>query len=137
MERVTISISEEFAGELTAFMDSRHYANRSEAIRDLARLGLEKTRIDSGEDDGACIATLSYVFSHHTHELSKRLTNAHHEHHDLHVATMHVHLDHENCLEVVVLRGSTRTVRDFANAVIAKRGVAHGSVSFAPVSLPS
>ena len=132
MERVTISVTEEFAGLLSAFMESHAYDNRSEAIRDLARLGLEQARVEVGEEDGACVATLSYVFNHHTRELSKRLTDAQHGHHDLHVATMHVHLDHESCLEVVVLRGPTRAVRDFAKGVIAERGVTHGKVSFVP-----
>lgn len=95
MERVTISMSKEFAAELAAFLDSNGYENRSEALRDLARLGLRHAWLESGRA-GACFATLSYVYNHHTRELSKRLANAHHGHHHLHVATMHVHLDHEN-----------------------------------------
>lgn len=132
MERVTISMSDDFADELSAFMDGHKYDNRSEAIRDLARLGLNAARIDSTVT-GACIATLSYVFNHHTRELSKRLTDAHHAHHDLQVATMHVHLDHESCLEVAVLRGPADAVREFSKAVIAERGVSHGQVSFVPL----
>ncbi len=135
MERVTISVTDEFAGQLSAFMESHRYGNRSQAIRDLARLGLEQARIDAGDEDGDCVATLSYVFNHHTRELSKRLTDAQHARHDLHVATMHVHLDHENCLEVVVLRGPTRAVRDFAKGVIAERGVTHGRISFVPAAI--
>ena len=131
MERVTISVSEEFAAELGEFMASHRYDNRSEAIRDLARRGLEQARGEGGEGD--CVATLSYVFNHHTRELAKRLTDAHHERHDLHAATMHLHLDHENCLEVSVLRGSRNAVREFAKAVIAERGVSHGHVEFVPV----
>ncbi len=134
MERVTISMSDEFAAELSAFMESAGYANRSEALRDLARLGLQHAQLDA-EGSGECFATLSYVFNHHTRELPKRLTGAHHDHHHLHVATMHVHLDHENCLEVAVLRGKAGAVRDFANGVIAERGVTHGQVSFIPVTL--
>jgi CopG family transcriptional regulator, nickel-responsive regulator len=136
MERVTISVSENFADELSAFMETHRYDNRSEAIRDLARLGLEQARIDTAAD-GACVATLSYVFNHHTRELSRRLTDAQHEHHDLHVATMHVHLDHESCLEVAVLRGPTGDVRDFARGVIAERGVTHGRVAFVPAAIDS
>jgi CopG family nickel-responsive transcriptional regulator len=134
VERITISVSDEFAAELAAFMESNSYDNRSEAVRDLARLGLERTRIDQGMA-GDCVATLSYVFDHHTRELAKRLTDAHHAHHDLQVATMHVHLDHESCLEVAVLRGDAAEVREFAKAVIAERGVAHGHVSFVPVAV--
>ncbi len=134
MERVTISMSDEFAAELSAFIESAGYANRSEALRDLARIGLQHARLNA-DDSSECFATLSYVFNHHTRELPKRLTGAHHDHHHLHVATMHVHLDHENCLEVAVLRGKAGAVRDFANGVIAERGVTHGQVGFIPVTL--
>jgi CopG family nickel-responsive transcriptional regulator len=132
MERITISVSDEFAAELAAFMERHNYENRSEAVRDLARLGLNQARLDKSAK-GACVATLSYIFNHHTRELAKRLTDAHHEHHDLHVATMHVHLDHESCLEVAVLRGEAAQVRDFAKTVIAERGVTHGQVNFVPM----
>ncbi len=133
MERVTISLSDEFAAELAAFMEDSHYENRSEAVRDLARLGLEQRAVERGVA-GECVATLSYIYSHHTRELPKRLTEAHHAHHDLHVATMHVHLDPESCLEVAVLRGDAAAVRAFSQSVIAERGVTHGQISFAPIA---
>jgi len=135
MERVTISVSDEFTAELTAFMTANGYTNRSEAMRDLARLGLERARAETGVA-GACLATLVYVFNHHTRELAKRLTDTHHGRHDLEVATLHVHLDAENCLEVAVLRGDAHEVRGFAHAVIAERGVQHGQVCFVPQTAP-
>ena len=134
MERITISVSDEFAAELGAFMESERYDNRSEAVRDLARLGLKRDRIDQSLS-GDCVATLSYVFNHHARELAKRLTDAHHEHHGHQVATMHVHLDHESCLEVAVLRGEATKIREFAKTIIAERGVTHGQISFVPVSI--
>lgn len=134
MERVTISMSDELAAELADFMASHRYDNRSEALRDLARLGLERARADQGLT-GPCFATLSYVFNHHVRELAARLTQKHHAHHDLNVATMHVHLDHENCLEVAVLRGDAGAAREFAKSVIAERGVRHGQVTFVPVTV--
>jgi CopG family transcriptional regulator, nickel-responsive regulator len=134
MERITISVSDEFAAELAAFMESERYDNRSEAVRDLARLGLKRSRADQSIS-GDCVATLSYVFNHDTRELAKRLTDAHHQHHGYQVATMHVHLDHASCLEVAVLRGDAAEVREFAKAIIAERGVTYGEVSFVPVSI--
>jgi len=136
MERVTISMPDEFAAELAAFMQSGGYENRSEALRDLARLGLKHARVDEGIA-GECLGTLSYVFNHHTRELSKRLTDAHHDHHHLQVATMHVHLDHENCLEVAVLRGNVKAVKEFSKGVIAERGVKYGHVSLVPITIKS
>jgi CopG family nickel-responsive transcriptional regulator len=70
---------------------------------------------------GHCVAALSYVFSHNARDLSRRLTGRHHDRHDL--ATIHMHRDRENCLEVAVLRGETAPIREFAMAVIAGRGV--------------
>lgn len=134
MERITISVSEEFATELATFMERNGYENRSEAIRDLARLGLNEARAEQSMGS-ECVATLSYVYSHHTRELPKRLTNAHHAHHDFQVATMHVHLDHDSCLEVAILRGKAAAVRDFSQAVIAERGVTYGHVKFIPVAV--
>ena len=134
MERVTISMSDEFATELAGFMETHRYDNRSEALRDLARLGIERARIDHSVS-GHCFATLSYLYNHHTRDLAKRLTDAHHAHHELHVATMHVHLSHEDCLEIAVLRGNAADVREFAKTVIAERGVTHGQVSVVPVVL--
>jgi CopG family nickel-responsive transcriptional regulator len=134
MERVTISMSDEFADELTAFMEKHKYANRSEAIRDLARQGLRQAHLDDAVT-GECVATLSYVYNHHARELSKRLTDTYHAHHDLQVATMHVHLDHDSCLEIALLRGEVADVKAFANTLIAERGVTHGQVSFVPVKI--
>ncbi len=134
MERLTISMSDEFAAELAVFMATNHYENRSEAVRDLARQGLRQAHLYN-RVAGECVATLSYVFNHHTRELAKRLTDTHHAHHELQVATMHVHLDHQSCLELAVLRGDASAVREFSSAVIAERGVTHGQVSLIPVMI--
>ncbi len=127
MERVTIIVSDEFAAELAAFMDDNHYENRSEAIRDLARLGMKQRAVERGVA-GPCVATLSYIYDHHARELPRRRTDAHHAHHELHVAAMHLHLDADSCLEVAVLRGDADAIRGVSKAVIAERGVTHGQL---------
>jgi len=134
MQRVTISMSDGFAEELEAFMASHGYDNRSEALRDLARSGLERAKMDEGTT-GQCVATLTYVFDQHVREIPRRLAERYHDHHDLAVATMRVHLDHENSLEVAVLRGETDAVREFSTGVMAERGVRHGQVTFVPVEI--
>ena len=134
MQRVTISMSDGFAEELESFMASHGYDNRSEALRALARSGLERAKAAEGTA-GQCVATLTYVFDQHAREIPRRLAESYHDHHDLAVATMRVHLDHANCLEVAVLRGETGNVRDFAKAVSAERGIRHGQVNFIPVEI--
>ena len=80
-----------------------------------------------------CIAAFSYVFDHATRDLASRLTQAHHDQHDLSVASLHVHLDHESCLEVSVLRGATGSVTAFADTLATQRGVRHAHLHLIPV----
>jgi CopG family nickel-responsive transcriptional regulator len=72
-----------------------------------------------------CIATLAYVYDHETRDLGRRLIQAQYQHHNLQVATRHVHLDHEACLEVSVLRGLTKAVRALADNTVSQRGARH------------
>ena len=131
MQRVTITIDDELDAELDRFMSARGYANRSEAIRDLARSGLQQAAVEVG---GArpCVAALVYLYDHEARELPKRLTRDFHDRHDLAQATLHVHLDHESCMEVTVLKGRGSDVQQFADHIIAERGVRHGHVVFLP-----
>jgi len=132
MQRVTITIDDDLADELDRFMTARGYANRSEAMRDLARSGLQQSSLETAASR-ECVATLSYVYDHEARELPKRLTREFHDHHDLAQATLHVHLDHESCLEVTVLKGRSTDVKAFADHVIAERGVRHGHIVFMPL----
>lgn len=128
MERFTISLDESLAKDFDQLIATRAYSNRSEAVRDLIRAALEEERRRE-KPSGHCVANLSYIYNHHERELAERLTSLQHDHHDLTVAAMHSHLDHENCLESVILRGPTAKVRAFADALTAERGVRHGQVN--------
>ena len=134
MQRLTITVDDDLVAEIDRFISARGYANRSEAIRDLARSGLEKFSAETapGRD---CVATLSYVYDHAARQLPRRLTQDFHDHHSLAQATLHVHLDHDSCLEVTVLRGLSSEVKAFADHVIAERGVRHGHVVFVPADV--
>jgi len=132
MQRVTITVDDDLAARLDRFMAGRGYNNRSEAIRDLARSGLQRAATEVA-GTRSCIAALVYVYDHETRELPKRLTRNYHEHHDLALATLHVHLDSDSCLEVTVLKGRGNEVQQFADHIIAERGVRHGHVIYLPV----
>jgi CopG family nickel-responsive transcriptional regulator len=134
MERFTVSLESELASAFDQLIAERGYRNRSEAVRDLLRAALEDSRRRS-EAGGHCVASLSYVYNHHERDLAERLTDLQHGQHDLTVATMHAHLDHENCLESVILRGATPAVRAFADALIAERGVRHGQLNLIAVDI--
>ncbi len=133
MQRVTITIDDELAAELDRFMGVRGYANRSEAIRDLARSGLQQAETEVA-GRRPCVAALVYVYDHEARELPKRLTRSYHDHHDLAQATLHVHLDDESCLEVTVLKGRGADVQKIADHIIAERGVRHGHVVYLPTN---
>jgi CopG family nickel-responsive transcriptional regulator len=131
MQRVTITIDDELTAELDRYMATRGYANRSEAIRDLARSGLQQAAVEVG-GPRPCLAALVYLYDHEARELPKRLTRDFHDRHDLAQATLHVHLDHESCMEVTVLKGRGADVQEFADRIIAERGVRHGHVVYLP-----
>ncbi len=133
MQRVTITFDDELAAELDRFMTSRGYANRSEAIRDLARCGLQQAETEVA-GRRPCFAALVYVYDYETRELPKPLTRDFHHHHDLAQATLHVHIDQDSCLEVTVLKGRGADVQKFAEHIIAERGVRHGHVVYLPTN---
>lgn len=136
MERITISLDEHLAREFDALIARRGYRNRSEAMRDLLREYLETARQEEQASAAAyCVANLSYVYDHHARDLAERLTELQHAHHDLTVATLHAHLDHDHCMESVILRGPTVSVRAFADALIAERGVRHGQINIVSVDI--
>ncbi len=134
LERISVSLDEDLTAQFEQYLQARGYKNRSEAIRDLIREKLESERIEDA-DDGHCIGTLTYVFNHHERELARRLTNTQHHHHDVAVSTLHVHLDHDNCMETVVVNGSTRQVKAFANSIISQPGVRHGKLNVIPAEV--
>ncbi len=132
MERFTISLDDKLAHEFDALIAERGYATRSEAVRDLLRAEIDRTRLQQSPE-GECIACLSYVFNHHELDLGERITNLQHDHHELTVSTMHAHLDHDHCLETVILKGDATEVQRFSDALCAERGVHHGKVNLISV----
>lgn len=131
MQRVTITLDDDLMAELDRWIAARGYQNRSEAIRDLTRAGLQAMALQESAAQH-CVAAVIYVYDHEKRELSKRLVHAFHDHQNLSIATMHVHLDHGSCMEVTVLKGRTDEVQHFAGHVIAERGVRHGRVVIVP-----
>lgn len=134
MDRFTISLEPALAADFDALIRDRGYTNRSEAVRDMLRAAVEQHK-GARDASGHCVASLSYVYGHHERDLAERLTALQHEHHDLCVATTHVHLDHDDCLESLMLRGPTAAVRHFADAVISERGVRHGQLNLIAVDV--
>ncbi|EIN3381398.1 TPA: nickel-responsive transcriptional regulator NikR, partial [Escherichia coli] len=108
----------------------RGYNNRSEAIRDILRSALAQEATQQHGTQG--FAVLSYVYEHEKRDLASRIVSTQHHHHDLSVATLHVHINHDDCLEIAVLKGDMGDVQHFADDVIAQRGVRHGHLQCLP-----
>ena len=134
MRRITISVDESLAEQFDELIERRGYVNRSEAFRDLLRGHLEHNRKHT-KSALHCVATVTYIYNHHERELASRMAILQHSHHDICVSTMHIHLDHDNCLETVVLKGSYKQVNAFADLLIAANGVRHGNIHIVPVSM--
>jgi CopG family nickel-responsive transcriptional regulator len=100
--------------------------NRSEAVRDLVRDALVESEWEASDEE--IVATVTMVFDHHASDLSEKLDALQHQHYDKIVSAMHVHLDPHNCLEVLVVRGSSLQVRDIADGLLGTKGVKHGKL---------
>ncbi len=125
--RFGVSLDQGLLASFDKLCKRNGYANRSEAIRDLIRKALVEDEWTRPEEQGA--GTLTLVYDHHQSDISKRLMAIQHDDHDCIVATLHVHLDHHNCLEVLVLKAEAERVRDLANRLLSTRGVKHGALS--------
>ncbi|UDJ82767.1 nickel-responsive transcriptional regulator NikR [Kosakonia oryzae] len=124
MQRVTITLDDDLLETLDNLSEQRGYNNRSEALRDILRSALTQESTQNSEQQG--YAVLSYVYEHEKRDLASRLVATQHHHHELSVATLHVHISHDDCLEIAVLKGKMGEVQHFADDVIAQRGVRHG-----------
>jgi len=124
--RFGVSIQDKLLARFDSLITQQGYLNRSEAIRDLIRNALVEE--DLGKDEEESVGTISMVYDHHTRELSDKLTEQQHSHHKEIISSMHVHLDHNNCLEVVVAKGKTKDIKHLAQELIGTKGVKHGKL---------
>lgn len=127
LSRIGVAIDSDLLKKFDALIAKRGYTNRSEAFRDLIREELVAQSWESPER--RVVGTVSIVYDHHVRLLSERLTDLQHEFHRLVLSTLHVHLDHDHCLEVLVVRGKAGEVKKLADTLIATKGVKHGRLS--------
>jgi CopG family nickel-responsive transcriptional regulator len=127
LARIGVAIDEDLLRKFDSLNARRGYSNRSEAFRDLIRDALIQDKADKPDAD--VVGTLTLVYDHHVRMLQERLTQMQHEHHHEIISTLHVHLDHDHCLEVLVLRGKSARVRQIADRLIATKGVQYGRLT--------
>ncbi|MGE5647049.1 MAG: nickel-responsive transcriptional regulator NikR [Acidobacteriota bacterium] len=127
LSRIGVAIATDLLGKFDGLIDKRGYTNRSEAFRDLIRA--ELVRESSSRPTGRVVGSLTVVYDHHVRLLEEKLTELQHNHQRLILSVLHVHLDHDNCMEVIALRGPSAEVQDFAHQLSAVKGVKHSQLA--------
>jgi CopG family transcriptional regulator, nickel-responsive regulator len=125
LTRTGLSLDRDLLAKFDQAITGKGYKNRSEAVRDLIREHLVSVDV---EQDKEIVGTLTIVYDHHRPNLTEELVEAQHHAGNKVLAATHVHLDHNNCLEVIILRGRSSTIRDLANRILSLRGVKHGQL---------
>ena len=124
LSRIGIALDSDLLKRFDRSIEKRGYTNRSEAFRDLIRDQLVTER--TATPDATVVGTVTLIYDHHASGITEKLTEVQHEHHELVVSTSHAHLDHDSCLEVLIVHGKARQVELFANLLIGLKGVQHG-----------
>lgn len=127
LSRIGVAIDSELLKQFDELIARRGYTNRSEAFRDLIRDQLIETA--AALPDTIVVGTVTLVYDHRVRMLSERLTEMQHQAFHNVLSTLHVHLDHDHCLEVLVLKGRASAVRKMAEALISTKGVKHGRLT--------
>ncbi len=124
--RFGVSLDSDLLDKFDKHCEEHSYQTRSEAIRDLIRNTLVK---EEWEADKQVMGVISLVYDHHQHKLQEKVTEVQHDYHHHIVSTTHVHMDHNNCLEVIIVRGKAKEVQDLADRLIALKGVRDGNLA--------
>lgn len=134
LTRASLSIEADLMARFDAFVAESGHQNRSEAMRDLIRARLLEDAWDTDAPTDA-IATVTLLYNHEKRQLSQKIEQHGHEHHDVVRSSMHIHMSAHVCLEVVVLRGAAAEVKHVANHLVGLPGVLHGQAVFSRADL--
>lgn len=124
--RFGVSMEQSLLTEFDSLCTEKGYANRSEAIRDMIRSLLVEKELTAENSEG--VGTLTLVYNHHQRELEDKLTEYQHKHLKSIISTIHVHLSNHLCLEVMLLKGKIKEIKEIANGLTATKGVKHGKL---------
>uniref|UniRef100_A0A7V4JPC1 Putative nickel-responsive regulator n=1 Tax=Thermodesulfobacterium geofontis TaxID=1295609 RepID=A0A7V4JPC1_9BACT len=137
LARFGISIPEELLKAFDEYIERKHYANRSEAIRDLIRQKLVEEEWKESKEE--VVGIITYLYDHHKRELTDKLIEIQHEHYNKIITTQHIHVDHERCLEAIMVKGKANEIKELADKIQAQKGVLHLNLALTTLgkSLPS
>ena len=125
VQRIGVSLEPELLSWFDRQIAAKGYTNRSEAVRDLIRERMVDQAWEAGDEE--CFAAVTLVYDHHG-DVGGKLTALQHDAFAAVISSMHVHIDHDNCLEVLVLKGPGRRIQKMGNQMISLRGVKHGKM---------
>jgi CopG family nickel-responsive transcriptional regulator len=134
LNRFGVSIEEDLLLRFDTLISEQGYGNRSEALRDLIRDALIRSKIEDLSDTADVIGSLTLVYDHHAHGLLEEMTNIQHRFHSHILSVMHLHVGHDDCLEIIALRGKVRETVDLANSLLSLKGIKNGKLF---LTLPS
>ena len=124
--RFGVSLEKELLDKFDQLIEKKNYANRSEAFRDLIRQELIKEEWQGGKEIAGAIIL---IYDHHKRELVNKLTDIQHGHQTIIISTQHIHLDHNNCLEIIAVKGTPKEAKELADTLTSVKGVKHGTLN--------
>lgn len=125
--RFSVSLPSTLLQHLDRMLGRKGYHNRSQAVADMVRDALVEDQRKYGDEEIA--GTITLVYDHHKQHVQAALTDIQHDYHELIISTLHVHLDHHNCLEVLVVRGRASSIKQIADELVTAKGVKHGKLT--------
>jgi CopG family transcriptional regulator, nickel-responsive regulator len=134
LSRIGVAIDSDLLKRFDRLITKQGYGNRSEAFRDLIRDRLVTVTVQNPE--AVVVGTITLIYDHHVRLLPEKLTDLQHQHHGVVISTMHAHLDHDTCLEVIVVKGASKQVQELADLLISVKGVQHGQLVMTAPGVP-
>lgn len=128
LQRFGVSIEGDLLESFDRLVAQRGYATRSEALRDLIRDALVQSRISVSSEKAEVLGSLTLVYDHHAKELTDQMAALQHQRHGIVISVLHVHVSHDDCMEIIALRGKAQEVRELADSLISLKGVKHGKL---------
>lgn len=131
--RFGVSIEKDLLDNFDNLIAEKSYSTRSEALRDLIRDALIEQKIDS-HSETKVLGSLTIIYDHHASNLLQEMTKVQHQHHDLILSVMHLHVSHDDCMEIIALSGKVNNISELANSLVSLKGIKHGKLF---LTLPS
>ena len=124
--RFGVSLEQELLDALDAYTEENHFSNRSQALRQLITRNLVSRKWNANE---VVAGSVTLLFDHHKRDILTHLTEIQHDYHDVILSSQHIHLDHDNCLEIIAMKGKASVLKELADRLIAVKGIQHGQLS--------